>query len=231
MIIGNFSNGLVFRKGGRDFIVSITEDQLIKVICHAMEPHAVTSAGGFHAGQGSITSGGVAIGKNAKTVSSDGEWINAIQLGNGTNSIPETFKVYEYLLLDEHGKIPQERLPSSITGISDTKGVLKTSNVSVNVIPTIHTYLAETNNYNNVTFLLPNPETVRGILFNFRLLSQSAGFAMSIERTGMTHINVNGEEWIGITSDVLGFWVSMISVGSEYCIVGDNGISEVNRIE
>jgi hypothetical protein len=64
------------------------------------------------------TSDGVALGKNARTVTgTPGDYtpIDAIQLGAGNNSTPSTLQVYGYRLMESDGMIPAARLPPSET--------------------------------------------------------------------------------------------------------------------
>lgn len=56
---------------------------------------------------------GFSGGANAKAAAQEGfttRYIDAVQLGTGTNSAPKTLQVYAYQLLDALGKIPAERL-------------------------------------------------------------------------------------------------------------------------
>lgn len=80
------------------------------------------STGGAAVGYATITSNGVAVGMNATTVDSDGNGIDAIQLGTGTNSTEKTIQVYNYQLMDANGKIPADRL-SPHASTSNTYGV------------------------------------------------------------------------------------------------------------
>ncbi|MCL2838290.1 MAG: hypothetical protein FWE04_04385 [Oscillospiraceae bacterium] len=61
-------------------------------------------------GSGAIAESGFSGGANARSFS------NAIQLGTGTNSNPNTLQVYGHRLLDADGKIPEARLPDNIGG-------------------------------------------------------------------------------------------------------------------
>ena len=71
---------------------------------------AIAGSGGA-VGEGAITGQGCAIGKYAKTVIGDDVYIDAIQLGTGTNPNRHTLQVYDYQLMDAAGAIPVERLP------------------------------------------------------------------------------------------------------------------------
>lgn len=61
-------------------------------------------------GNVAITGDGFAGGSYAQAVNSSGTGIDAIQLGTGINSTPKTLQVYDYQLMDESGKIPNDRL-------------------------------------------------------------------------------------------------------------------------
>lgn len=65
---------------------------------------------GGSVGASAKTSDGFAGGKSAQAVDSDGNGIDAIQLGTGTNSTPKSLQVYNYQLMDASGNIPVERL-------------------------------------------------------------------------------------------------------------------------
>ncbi|MCI9626538.1 MAG: hypothetical protein HFI90_07120, partial [Clostridia bacterium] len=98
------------------------------------------SSGGFAGGAVSSTSNGGAIGMEAKTgdgfaggmyaktMNAQGNGIDAIQLGTGTNTAPKTLQVYEYQLLDQNGKIPTERLLNAAGGyeVGDMLTTLRT---------------------------------------------------------------------------------------------------------
>lgn len=96
--------------------------------------HASSSSGGA-AGFATLTTTGFAGGNRAKTavLKEDGtidHAINAIQLGTGTNSIPETLQVYDYQLMDADGNIPEERLPDGILkNLSDNDKQINIDNV------------------------------------------------------------------------------------------------------
>ena len=68
---------------------------------------------GAAVGYGAKASSGFAGGYRAKTVDSDGTSIDAIQLGEGTNSTPKTLQVYGYQLMDANGNIPAARLANA----------------------------------------------------------------------------------------------------------------------
>lgn len=79
---------------------------------------AYSSLGGA-IGESSKAGNGFSGGKEA-IVAGDSEsgYIDAIQLGTGTNNNANTLQVYSYQLLDANGKIPSERLPESSGGNS-----------------------------------------------------------------------------------------------------------------
>lgn len=61
-------------------------------------------------GNGAITGNGFSGGYNAKTIDSNLQYIDAIQLGTGTNTKANTLQVYSYTLMNSNGTIPSERL-------------------------------------------------------------------------------------------------------------------------
>lgn len=69
-------------------------------------------------GQGAMAGDGFAGGKAALTVDENELFIDAVQLGTGTNGTPNTLQVYDYQLLDAGGHIPKERLSNSDGGFS-----------------------------------------------------------------------------------------------------------------
>ena len=73
------------------------------------------SKGGGAVGKGAETSGGFSGGNGARTFKTfddgSGVYIDAIQLGTGTNPNEKTLQVYDYQLLGADGEIPVERLP------------------------------------------------------------------------------------------------------------------------
>ena len=65
-------------------------------------------------GNGAIAGEGFSGGYNAKAATMEGysqRYIDAIQLGTGTNQNEKTLQVYNYQLMDANGKIPAGRLP------------------------------------------------------------------------------------------------------------------------
>ena len=67
---------------------------------------------GGSVGKDTITSDGFAGGYNAKAINANGDGINAIQLGTGTNTTPKTLQVYNHQLMKADGTIPDERMPT-----------------------------------------------------------------------------------------------------------------------
>ena len=80
------------------------------------------STDGAAVGENTKTGDGAAVGKSAQTVDSDGNGIDAIQLGTGTNNTAKTMQVYNYQLMNASGKIPADRL-SSHASTATTYGV------------------------------------------------------------------------------------------------------------
>lgn len=80
---------------------------------------SATSGGAVGRGANATTGGaigdraysnkGFAGGDNAKSTAQD-----AIQLGTGTNDTEKTLQVYDYQLMDADGRIPSDRMPTSI---------------------------------------------------------------------------------------------------------------------
>lgn len=65
-------------------------------------------------GYGTNTTSGFAGGQMAKAQDADGNGINAIQLGQGTNSDPKSLQIYTYKLMTAEGKVPDERLNDTV---------------------------------------------------------------------------------------------------------------------
>lgn len=81
------------------------------------------SATGGAIGTGAKTASGGSVGRDAKSgmgfsggynaqvdKDTNNNYINAIQLGQGTNNKPKTLQVYDYTMMNEDGSIPEERL-------------------------------------------------------------------------------------------------------------------------
>ena len=80
----------------------------------AIGDNATATAGGS-VGNGATSGNGFSGGYNAKvTADSNGEFIDAIQLGSGTNGVPRTLQIYDYQLMNADGKIPTERFPAEM---------------------------------------------------------------------------------------------------------------------
>lgn len=73
--------------------------------------HAVTTSGGA-VGNNAKAGSGFAGGSQAKTIDADGNVIDAIQLGQGTNNTQKTLQVYDYQMMKADGTIPDERMPT-----------------------------------------------------------------------------------------------------------------------
>ena len=110
----------------------------------AIGSYAETVYGGS-IGVGAVSNWGGAVGMQAKAgdgfsggasalVSQDSSnnYIDAIQLGTGTNSNPKTLQIYDYKLMDANGVVPSERLPQSSQGYK----LIKTQNISWNFTST-----------------------------------------------------------------------------------------------
>ena len=65
-------------------------------------------------GYGTNTTIGFAGGQMAKAQDADGNGIDAIQLGQGTNSDPKSLQIYTYKLMTASGKVPDERLNDTV---------------------------------------------------------------------------------------------------------------------
>ena len=91
------------------------------------------STAGGAVGNGAIAGDGFSGGYEAwVTKDSNDEYIDAIQLGTGTNENPKTLQIYDYQLMDANGVVPTERLPQSSQGFK----LIKTQNISWNFTST-----------------------------------------------------------------------------------------------
>lgn len=73
---------------------------------------AVTIMGGS-VGNGAVSGNGFSGGANAKVADTSGSaFIDAIQLGTGTNNSEKTLQIYDYQLMDANGHIPNDRMPT-----------------------------------------------------------------------------------------------------------------------
>lgn len=87
---------------------------------------AAAAGMGAAAGLNAKTSDGIAAGMNAKTEDEDGNAIDAVQLGTGTNPNEKTFQVYTFQMMDEDGQIPRDRITAALSayGLSRSGTVL-----------------------------------------------------------------------------------------------------------
>lgn len=223
--------GFLFGKNGKVTTIYITEQDALFHICHAFTPHRVTHDKGFSAGQGSVGGAGAAIGKDAKALDGNGDPIDTIQLGEGTNTIPRTLQVYDSLLMLPSGMINPEKLPPFPPhNCSRGTYISEYSDLVVNVNREYENYLARPIN-DSMSFVLPPAEEAEGLPFTFRLFEQSVHeYAMTVERSENNVIMVDGEEWHGITSHDLGFWFTLIAKDGVYYLIKDSGIIEANKI-
>ncbi len=203
-----------------DFIPEGIQD----AIDHAATDHSVTEEGGFQAGTSSEAGAGAAIGLEARTVDGENKPIDAIQLGTGVNITPRTLKVYGWTLLGADGMIPEARIPTQLS-----RGITRTTENEYLVVSSYMFYMANASS-NNVTFVLPSAALVPNLPFIFKMSGQDSGYAMSVERSGDDVINVNGADWLGITTAVNGFWFMLVSDGSKYNLMQDSGIAAGNNM-
>lgn len=89
----------------------------------AVGRNATATLGGA-VGHGARTSNGFAGGDSARTMDSNNNYIDAIQLGTGTNPNEKTLQVYNYQLMDATGNIPQERILQAVEAILTAKGLI-----------------------------------------------------------------------------------------------------------
>lgn len=74
---------------------------------------AQETEGGGAIGWNSKAGGGFSGGNHAQVIKdSNGNYIDAIQLGQGMNKRSGTLQIYDYTLMNEDGSIPEERLPT-----------------------------------------------------------------------------------------------------------------------
>lgn len=72
---------------------------------------------GGSVGLGALTSNGFAGGQYAITYDENGDFIDAVQLGTGTNPNEKTLQVYDYQLMDASGNVPKERIANAVADI------------------------------------------------------------------------------------------------------------------
>lgn len=200
---------------------------------------AYTTSGGaigYKAKAGKGFSGG-AQATVAETGNNSEKYIDAIQLGKGTNSIPKTLQIYDYQLLDANGKIPNERF--EITGqIGDTittaRKIRKTNDTEW--LPCDGREILK-NEYANAYDIMPNvllsssqftlPSAYAGRLLtdgNIICYSSSNNIYYSLDNTQTWQVlnlaqffdNWYGLEYFGYTN---GYWVVGYnnSSTSDYC--------------
>jgi len=224
--------GILIGKNGFIRAIEITSSQFRDVVCHTVSGHDVSHEGGFYGGEGSITAEGAAIGKHATTLDFNSVPINAVQIGQGNNPNKKTVKFYGYELLKADGTINPDRIPDSSgsgVGSSTLRRLEVVSSNEVLVSPNRLSYIVDSRN-NNVILILPQVQEVEHRIFHFRLGYQDHGYAMTIERSGLDVIIVDGEEWLGITSNDLGFWVSLMAKDGKWYVILDSGIDPNNNI-
>ena len=238
-------SGLPFVKDGDKVYICLTESQIMQILCHGLSNHGVGSSGGFYGGVNSQLSGrGVAIGQNAKVEpESEGESIDAIQIGEGVNNKDKTLKIFHWLLLDKFGIIPKERLPELdpaeiiIDPLStERKARVITAGISV-INPQYGKFLVDTTS-GHVDLVLPKASEVDGLGFYFRLFKQGVdGYALKVERSHEDFIKVGRsvddggyDEWLGITCDVAGTWFYIVSANGSYYLVSESDISNLSNV-
>ena len=91
---------------------------------------AAADSGGA-VGKGAVAGSGFAGGYGAKTVDEDDNTIDAIQLGEGTNSTAKTLQIYGYPLMNAAGQIVFERLSDGFNKI--IKELVDTVTVEITV--------------------------------------------------------------------------------------------------
>ena len=67
---------------------------------------------------------GFSGGNMAQVANVDGTYIDAIQLGSGTNNDADTLQVYSYQLMDANGRVPKERLQNEYGGFAAGDGAV-----------------------------------------------------------------------------------------------------------
>ncbi len=237
------SSGLPFHKADKGIIwFCLTKSQIVQILCHGLSNHGVNQDGGFYGGENSETKGkGVAVGKNAKVLPSEpGKSINAIQLGEGTNTEDYTFRVLQWSLLDRYGIIPKDRLPEldfpePRYETMERKAIVISQAIAV-INPKHEKFLIDTTN-NHVDLVLPEAKEVDGLGFYFRLYKQGIdGFAFKVERShsDVIHIGKHAdqggyEEWIGITCDQVGTWFYITACNDDYYLVSESDITKLNN--
>jgi hypothetical protein len=215
--------GLLYNDDGVLKFIIITDEQFKRVVCHTMQPHGVSSEGGFYGGINSSAGKGAAIGRNAKTLDASLSPVDCIQLGEGNNHLPRTLKFYDTWVILENGLINPELLPGF--GFRDLKIISENEIVNIG----IESYLIEAHS-DNVNLILPNIDKVQKAPFTFRFINNSDGFGMTVETSDLSKIVWNDEEWDGITTDVIGTWFTIIAKDNKFYIISDSGLTSSNSL-
>lgn len=111
----------------------------------AIGSNANANAGGAVGSATTVTGYGGAVGNKAKAgagfsggnqaavaLGSNGKYIDAIQLGAGTNEAPGTLQVYDYRIMDQDGSITAARLPGycgCVSSADDLPGYAETGDI------------------------------------------------------------------------------------------------------
>ena len=98
------------------------------------------------------------------------------------------------------------------------RGAIKTSEAEVSVNPVYKSYIADTTS-NHVEFVLP---LASGGMIDFVFRRSGGSYAMTVLRSGMDVIEVDGAEWDGIEIDEPG-WVALHSDGERWHVTMDSG--------
>jgi hypothetical protein len=115
---------LLFGENRKVVSFCISREEFAIALLHTLSGHGNSPEGGAFAGNGSMAGAGVAMGLNATTLL-NGNVIDAIQLGTGVNDEVNTFKVYNFKLLDSAGVIPTERLPPHLIELENNAGFIR----------------------------------------------------------------------------------------------------------
>ena len=226
--VGN--HGLPFNINGTVVWFCLTETQIKQILCHGLSNHGIGVSGGFYGGKNSILYGkGVAIGQDAQVIPAElGTSINAIQIGEGINSEHKTLKIFEWLLLDEYGIIPKERLPEFDLGDVniDPLSAERKSKVYTHGVYTIDAkiekHLIDTT-AGHVDLVLPKASDIDGLGFYFRLFKQGVdSFAFKVERSQDDKIIIDGSEWFGVSLDEVGEWFYIVSANDNYYLMSES---------
>lgn len=152
--------------------VSLARGEELKTHLNDATKHNQASNGGGAVGTGAKTAEGAAIGLYAETVDESGNPINAIQLGNGKNTVAGTFQVYHWQLLNALGIVPAERLPIRIaTGSykgTNVNGQNKPNTLTFDFVPkfVLVSKRGETNVNGGATFIWISTGTTLNFINN-----------------------------------------------------------------